>query len=262
MAIELFFVFIAGLIIGSFLNCLIWRLHINKPITGRSICPKCKKKINWYDNIPVFSFLVLKGKCRWCKKKISWQYPVVEIITGILFLLVWNKYNATLGSAALFTVHCSLFTVLRNWIFIAVLIVIFVYDLRWYLILDKVTLPAMAIAFIINLVLGFSWLNLLLAALIAGGFFALQFIVSKGKWIGGGDIRLGALMGFMLGWPQIITALMLAYLSGSLVGILLLISKKKKWTSQIPFGTFLSAATVAALLWGEEILGWYLLLIK
>ena len=249
-----FIIFVIGLCIGSFIDCLVWRLNRKKTILGRSICPQCKKKIAWYDNIPLISFIILRGRCRHCKKKISFQYPLVELATGILFVIVWLRLNNTSD----FVLQTSYLLLLRDLIFISILIVIFIYDLRWYLILDIITVPAMALALVLNFFLGFNCLNLLIAAAIGGGFFLLQYVVSRGKWIGGGDIRLGVLMGLMLGYPQIIVALMLAYILGSIVGIMLLAAKKKQWSSQIPFGAFLSAATVVVLLWGEKILDWYL----
>ncbi len=246
MAIVYLFIFIFGLATGSFINCLIWRLHEKKTILGRSMCPKCKKKIAWYDNIPVLSFIILGGKCRHCHKSISIQYPLVELVTGVLFVAVF-----------LVNFQFLIFQTVINWIFISILIIIFIYDFKWYLILDIITIPAIIFAFLANLFLGYYWFNLLLASVVGGGFFLLQFIFTKGRGIGGGDIRLGILMGAMLGWPHILTALMLAYISGSIIGIILLATKKKELSSKVPFGTFLSVATVITLLWGDEILSWY-----
>ena len=166
--------------------------------------------------------------------------------TGILFVLAY--------------VHNSpdFILAIRDWFFIAVLIVIFVYDLCWYLILDNITIPAIIIAFVSNLFFGIDFLNLTLAVVIGGGFFLLQFVVSRGKWIGGGDIRLGALMGALLGWPQILVALALAYFSGAIIGIGLVRFGKKELYSRVPFGTFLSVSTIVTLLYGDEILRWYL----
>ncbi|MFH1427725.1 MAG: prepilin peptidase [Patescibacteria group bacterium] len=259
-------IFIFGLCMGSFLNCLIWRLHEKKTILGRSICPQCKKKISWYNNIPLISFLILRGRCRTCKKKISWQYPIVELVTALLFLLAGliNFQFSIFNFHSIFNFQFSMPVVIvffRDLIFISVLIIIFIYDLRWYLILDRITVPVMIFALAVNLYLGFGLANLAIAVVIGGGFFLTQFLISKGRWIGGGDIRLGALMGLMLGYPMIITALMLAYIFGSIFGIILLVTKKKEWSSQIPFGTFLSIATIIVMFWGEQILGWYLNLI-
>jgi len=252
-------IFIIGLSVGSFLNVVILRLHEQKNfIKGRSMCPKCKALISWYDNIPLISFILLKGKCRSCKAKISWQYPILELVTALLFLLIWHGHGGSVEILSDFRFQISDFRLLRDLFFTCILIIIFVYDLRWYLILDVITIPAILLAFTINVLLGFSFLNLLLAIVIGAGFFLIQFVVSKGKWIGGGDIRMGALMGAMLGFPQICTAIFIAYIFGSLVGITLLASRRKKLSSQIPFGTFLSAGAVIVLVYGKEILAWYL----
>ena len=262
----LFFIFIFGAIIGSFLNCLVWRLHEKKTILGRSMCLHCRKQIAWYDNIPILSFVILKGKCRHCGKKISWQYPAVEIITGALFAIAFliNFEFSILNFQIIFNFSISklltfnfLLSTARDWFIISIMIIIFIYDLRWYLILDVITLPACLIVFIFNLLLGFNWQNLLISGIIGGSFFLFQFVISRGKWIGGGDIRLGLLMGLALGWPMILTALYIAYISGSIIGIYLLAAKKKKWGSRIPFGVFLTTATVISLFWGEELVSWY-----
>ena len=255
-----FFIFLFGLIIGSFINCLIWRLHKKESILGRSYCPKCKKQIAWHDNIPILSFLFLKGKCRHCRQKISWQYPAVELVTGILFVLAFIVNFPAPGWFALggqFSI-INYIKLIRDLFIIAVMVIVFIYDLRWYLILDAVTLPAAAVVFILNLMLGFSLFNLLISGIIGGSFFLLQFIVSKGKWIGGGDIRLGLLMGVILGWPLVLAAIFLAYFIGSFVGLGLIILKKKTWGAKIPLGIFLSSATVLVLFWGSEIFDWYL----
>ena len=267
------FIFLFGLIIGSFLNCLIWRLHKGEGMLNRSYCPKCKKQITWYDNIPILSFIALGGKCRHCKKKISWQYPAVELITAILFVVAFlvnlnylplNVFpNFQFPISSLFTSN-FLLLILKDWFLISAMIIVFIYDLRWYLILDVVTLPACAIIFILNLIISFQcdlcnqWSNLLISGIIGGSFFLIQFIISRGKWIGGGDIRLGLLMGLALGWPNIIVAIFLAYLIGSVAGIGLLLTGRKKWGSKLPLGVFLSVATIIVLFWGERIVGWYM----
>ena len=251
--IILSFVFIFGLIIGSFLNCLIWRLHKKEGMWNRSYCPLCRKQIAWYDNIPILSFILLGGKCRHCKKDISWQYPIVELITGVLFVMVF--YNSF---QSLFSFNFLALT-LKNWFIIAVMIVIFIYDLRWNLILDKITLPACLVVFILNLILGVSWLTLVVSGAIGGSFFLIQFLVSGGKWIGGGDIRLGLLMGFSLGYSShLIFAILAAYFIGSVVGLGLIIFKKKKWDSEVPLGVFLASATIFTVFLGDKIINWYL----
>ena len=248
-------IFIFGLAVGSFLNVVIARLHSHESfLKGRSHCPHCRGQLAWHDNIPLLSFALLGGKCRRCQKRISWQYPAVELATGVLFVLTYVHNLPMAGEYFILNI--------RDWFFIAVLLVIFVYDLRWYLILDSITIPAIIIAFIGNLFLSASWrvdfLNLALAVVIGGGFFLLQFLVSRGKWIGGGDIRLGALMGALLGFPQVLVVLAFAYFSGAIVGIGLVAAGRKQFSARVPFGTFLSAGTIIALLYGEVILRWYL----
>lgn len=258
------FVFIFGMMIGSFLNCLIWRLHEKETIMGRSYCPKCKKQIVWYDNLPVLSFLILKGKCRQCGKAISWQYPLVELITGALFVVAFFGIQGQefmiydLGFRNNSLISGSIINLFRDWYIIAIMTIVFIYDLRWYLILDIVTLPACVIVFLLNLALGITWQNMLISGIIGGSFFLFQFLVSKGKWIGGGDVRLGLLMGIALGWPLILVAIFIAYIIGSIIGVGLIALKKKAWGSQIPLGVFLSIATIITLFWGRAILNWYL----
>ena len=173
------FIFFFGLIIGSFINCLVYRLHKKKSMWGRSFCPKCKSQISWFDNIPVLSFLCLLGKCRHCKKKISWQYPIVEFVTGILFVIsVIINFKFQISNFDLIINYKLLIINLRDWFIISVMIVIFIYDLKWYLILDIVTLPSALIIFIANAYLGIDWKNLLFSGIIGGSFFFIQFFTA------------------------------------------------------------------------------------
>ncbi|MEK7203407.1 MAG: prepilin peptidase [Patescibacteria group bacterium] len=264
ISITLIFVFIFGLAIGSFLNCLIWRLHKKESLGGRSYCPKCKKQISWHDNIPLLSFIILNGKCRHCKQSISRQYPVVELVIGILFATAFaNIFFHKQFLDNLFPLFTSNFLLLtfRDWFIISVMAIIFIYDLRWYLILDIITLPACLIVFLLNLNLGFSWQNLFAAGIIGGSFFLIQFLISNGRWIGGGDIRLGLLMGLALGWPNVLVAILIGYLIGSIVGLGLIVSNKKKWNSEVPLGIFLSVSAIIVLFWGKAIINWYFSLI-
>ncbi|MDP3244918.1 MAG: prepilin peptidase [bacterium] len=266
-------IFILGLIVGSFLNAYIWRLKTGKSVwRGRSCCPKCGKTLVWYELIPLLSFIIQNGRCRGCKQKIDWQYPLVELVTGILFILsYWKLGNWELiGNWKLeignFTMYCY---------FIAVLIILFVYDLRYGLIPNKVVIPAIVVSFLLNILLpelvegpsthfvrsgNISLMAggyLLLAILIGAGFFAIQYYVSRGHWVGAGDIYFGALMGAMLGWPQVIVGLVVSYMLGGLVACLLLLFGKKKFGQTLPMGTFLAIGTIITLLWGRQILNWY-----
>jgi prepilin signal peptidase PulO-like enzyme (type II secretory pathway) len=241
--------FLLGLVGGSFLNVVIFRLNKERTfLKGRSFCPQCKNKIAWHDNIPLLSFLLLSGRCRQCQKSISWQYPLVELATAIIFAWLYLSFGLSIKFFIYLILSCFL-------------IIIFIYDLKHYLILDKVVGPAMVIAFLANLYLGLGFWNLIFGALIGGSFFALQFYLSKGKWVGGGDIRLGALMGLILGWKILLVALFLAYLIGAGFGLILIALNKKKMSSQVPFGPFLAAATFISLIYGPALLKWYLNLI-
>jgi len=263
-------IFIFGLSIGSFINAFVFRFKNNLSISkARSICPKCKKQLKWQHNIPLLSFIFLYGKCAYCKQKISSQYPIVELITGILFLIsfinVLNNFNELLS-------NYFVILVIFYWIVISFLIIIFLYDLKYMLIPDKISITAIVVIFILQGILilfknDFSLLIthyslLLLSAIIISSFFLLQFLISKGKWIGGGDIRLGFLMGIILGWPLGLVALFLSYIIGSLTAIPLLIIKNKTLKSEIAFGTFLCTATLIVLFWGQNILNWYIGLIS
>lgn len=240
-----FFIFIFGLIIGSFLNVVILRLkNGGSIILGRSKCPKCKKQIVWYDNIPLLSFILLKGKCRACHKKISWQYFLMELATAILFLACYFKFGFNLE--------------LIGWLVVAsFLLIIFTYDLKYFLILDSVSIPAIIFIFLFNIWRGEDFKKLLISGIIISGFFLLQYLISRGRWLGGGDIRLGFLMGVLLGIENGLLALFLSYLIGSLIGVILLVIRKKTWKSALPFGPFLVAGSIISLFFGTKIVDWY-----
>lgn len=249
LTIFLVISFWVGLVFGSFLNCLIYRLHHKKTILGRSFCPKCKKKIKWYDNIPVLSFIFLKGRCRFCQQKISWQYPLVELLLGLCFAFsfYWRWPDP------------SLLLIAKDWVIFFGLVFIFVYDLKYLEIEDIIILPASILIFIFSLFLGQSYLSLLLTILIAVSFFGLQYLITKGKGIGLGDLRIGVFMGVVCGsWPLLLVALFFAYVLGTFVSLPLLLRKKKKMKSMIPLGPFLVAGTFIAYFFGEAIISFYL----
>ncbi|MCK4891200.1 MAG: prepilin peptidase, partial [Candidatus Pacebacteria bacterium] len=270
MLLFYFIILILGLIVGSFLNVVIFRLENGEKIVNdRSKCLRCKHVLAWYDLIPVLSFIFLKGKCRYCEERISWQYPVVEMGTGILFIIV-------------FSIQYSVFSIfyLLFWFYIvSALIVIFVYDLKHYIIPDKVIYPAIAITFIYRLfeILNFGHLNLFriwnlpaqgwsalggeignlitvfnpfIAAILASAFFLSIVLLTHGRGMGGGDVKLGFLMGLILGWPLVLIALFLSFILGSIIGIFLILVGKKKMKSMIPFGPFLVLGTFIAMFWG------------
>jgi len=246
------YIFLFGLVVGSFLNSIIYRLKTGESfLGGRSHCPNCKHHLSWRDLIPIFSFLILKGKCRYCHQKISCQYPLVELATGILFILIIHYSPPNL----LVTGYRLLIT--------SLLIIIFVYDLKHYIIPDKVIYPAIVLTLIFNfkfLILNqpLIFKNAALSALGAAIFFLLIFLISRGKWLGFGDVKLAFFMGLFLGFPNILAALFFAYLVGAIIGIGLILIGKKTLKSEVPFGPFLVFGTLIALFFGNIIIDWYL----
>ncbi len=260
------FIFILGLIIGSFINCLVYRLYTEQSfIRSRSFCPHCRVIIRWFDNIPLLSYLLLRGRCRACRQKISLSYPLVELAGGLLFLLVFLVVRPDFTYPLAWPL---ILTIIRDWFFAAVLLALFLYDFKYYLVPDIIAIPSALLALAFNLTIHLSTSSLsdfwsvlgryLLAGAVAGGFFLLLFIISRGRWIGGGDIRLGFLMGFLVGWPLVLVALFLAYVSGALIGLGLIAAQKKTMQSIVPFGTFLAPATIITLLFGGQLLNFYL----
>lgn len=264
-----FFVFIFGLIIGSFLNCVIYRLEkevptanpsrildkIGKKLTDRSYCLHCKHTLNWLDLIPIVSFLLLRARCRYCHKKISVQYPLVEILTGLTFLLISNFEFRISNNIELFSTINLIFLFYIS----SVLIVIFVYDLKHYIIPDKILFPAILVTFLYQLIFQSEFLifNSLWAGLGAFIIFALIFLFSGGKWMGFGDCKLVILLGLLLGYKFILLGLFLSFFFGAIIGVALMILSKKGLKSQIQFAPFLITGTFIAIFWGEEIINWY-----
>jgi len=237
-------IFLCGLIVGSFLNAVIYRLDSGESIVkSRSHCPKCGHVLAWYELVPIFSFVIQGGKCRECKGGISWQYPIVELATAILFVLVLY-YNLPL----LYTLTIS-----------SLLMVIFVYDLKHYIIPDKIIYPAILVSGI------FVWQHAtyniqytIYAAIGASVFFAAMFFASRGKWMGFGDVKLAFFMGLFLGWPNILVGLFAAFMLGGIIGMGLIVCGKKTMKSQVPFGPFLVTGTFIAMFLGNKIMEWYL----
>jgi prepilin signal peptidase PulO-like enzyme (type II secretory pathway) len=256
-----FFIFIFGLCIGSFLNCVIYRIEKKESfIKGRSYCPTCKNSLSWHDLVPVLSFVILKGKCRHCKKKISIQYPLVELLTALVFLIVFSKFFPQNIIPSL----VQIFDLFFLFYIVSVFIIIFIYDLKHYLIPDKVLFPAIFIALLYRIIFNFKQFlpNYFLALVISSGFFLIIYLISKGEWMGFGDVKLAVLLGLVVGFPNILAGLFLAFFFGAVVGVVLLAGKKKSLKSKIPFGPFLILGSFIALIYGMQIIDWYLNLFK
>jgi len=244
--------FFVGICVGSFLNCVIYRLEKKESfLKGRSKCPFCSHPLTWKDLIPILSFLLLKGKCRYCGKRISLQYLLVEFFTGVLFFL--TSFFAF-----------SFFELIYLFLIISFLIVIFVFDLKHFLIPEKVIYSAIILSFVYQIIQGvdslsfFEYFKNLGLALIPSLFFLIVVFVSREKWMGMGDFVLSFLMGLILGFPKILIGLFFAFFFGGIIGIGLVISGKKRWKSHVPFGPFLVGGTFLSLFLGDKIIEWYL----
>jgi len=248
------FIFISGTLFGSFLNVVICRLPKKESVVAvGSHCPKCNKKICWFDLIPIFSYFILKGKCRQCKEKISWQYPLVEFAAGALFL----------GFALLHGFDNPLFW--RDAIFSLFLIPILALDWKHYAVYDEIVLPGIAVGLLVNLLIAWqngliveTLISIVIAVFIAGLFFLLQYFISGGQWIGSGDIFIGVMLGAMLGWPQVAVAIFISYIIGAAAALILLALKIKKRRDQLPLGVFLCLGALITLFCGNNLLNWYL----
>jgi len=239
-----------GTFIGSFLNVCICRLPQGESIvTPRSHCPHCQKMIGWYDNIPILSYLVLRGKCRGCRAPISLQYPLVEAVTGLFSLLLMLRFGPSLDYLFYFA-------------FVAALIVITVIDLYHQIIPDVISLPGIGVGLLGSLLLpDLVFLNSLIGMFLGGGSL---FLVATGyQWLfkregmGGGDVKLLAMIGAFLGWRAVILTILLSSLIGSVTGILIILLKGKDFKYAIPYGPFLSLGAVFCLFYGEAIIRWY-----
>jgi prepilin signal peptidase PulO-like enzyme (type II secretory pathway) len=250
---------VLGLCFGSFVNAFVWRLKHHKDwVKGRSVCVDCKHVLAARDLVPVLSWLALNGKCRYCHKPISWQYPVVEMLTASLFV----------GSYAYWPLDFWPWgtTLFVFWlVFLVGFVALAIYDLKWMTLPNKIIFPLGALAlaqlFANSITFGGGLTSLYDAfwgVLIGGGLFYVLFQVSNGKWIGGGDVKLGAVLGLIVGGP--LPSLLLIFLAsvlGSLFALPMLAVKRLKTDSRLPFGPFLLAAAVIVYLFGASIIAWY-----
>lgn len=248
------FVIFFGLSVGSFLNVVVLRFDdVESIIKTRSHCPKCKKNLPWYDLIPFFSYIILGGRCRHCKKIISLQYPLVEVATALIFTAIYWQYGITVG--ALFLAVIS-----------AILIAIAAYDAIHSEIPDILVYSGgvFVLGFIFyqlwqnfQLTDSGAWLAYAYGLAIGIVFFGFLVLVSREKWMGWGDVLLGGLVGLLLGYPNILVGLFLAFMFGSIFSLALMALRIKKMKDAIPFGPFLVLASFVALFWGEKILNAY-----
>jgi len=240
-----------GLMIGSFLNVCIHRLPKEESIARPgSHCPKCKTPIRFYDNIPLLSYLLLGGKCRHCKAPISIQYPIVEAITSLSSFFLFITFGVSLSFFYYFS-------------FVAALIAITVIDLYHQIIPDVISLPGIVIGLLGSLVIPqITFWSSLIGVLSGGG--SLFLVATVYQWLfkregmGGGDVKLLAMIGAFLGWKAVILNIFLSSFIGSIIGITVMLIKGKDFKYAIPFGPFLALGAVISLFWGENLISWYL----
>ncbi len=285
------FIFLFGAAIGSFLNVVILRLHSGRTLGGRSQCPHCHHTLATLDLIPILSYLLLSGKCRYCGHKLSIQYPLVELTAAILFTIAFLSWGQAAFGCQTLIPQCltpvNLSSLIFNLFLVSVLIVISVYDLKWGLVPDKIILPASVIAFgyqLLTFVIasvtkqsnlssrglldersqGFlssfemTLLPNLFTAFGIGLFFFLIILFTKGKGMGGGDFKLSIFIGLALGWPLALVAVFLGFLTGALGAVMLILLGKKSFKQTVPFGPFLALGSLLAILVGNQILELYL----
>lgn len=239
-------VFVFGSVVGSFLNVCIFRIPRGESlILPPSRCPNCNKRIEIYDNIPILSYILLKGKCSSCNSKIPIRYPIVEVLNGLFYTLLFFSF----GWGFQFLVYSA---------FLSVLIIITFIDIDHQIIPDRITLPGIFLGILLaSTLLPLGIKNSLSGVFLGGGLFYLTAVLSRGG-MGGGDIKLIAMIGAFIGWKGVIITIFLAALSGSLVGIFLMVFMGKGRKHKISFGPFLASGAILSLFWEKDLIEWYL----
>lgn len=263
MALTSILLFVIGTAVGSFLNVVLYRSIIGQDwVSGRSRCDNCKKQIQWFDNIPLLSYLVLGGKCRYCKDQIALSHPVIEFLTGVLF--VWWYW----GGSLFFQLTQAPFSAVQPlfWLMVGVLLLmIFMADLLYLLIPDvavallllmtvlyRVGLTAMGIMEPMDL------LKAVMGMVLSVSFFGGLWLLTKGRGMGLGDVKLVGPLALLLGWPNILVGLFMAFVGGAVTGMIMIAMGKRKMGQVLPFGPFLVMGTVVALVFGDQLVTWYL----
>ena len=249
MTFNLVLAGLLGLCIGSFLNVVIYRLPLRQSLaTPPSRCRKCGYSLRWFDNIPVLSWVLLRGRCRMCAVSVSWQYPLVELITGALFVIVvWQTPVGPLLFSRL--------------ILVSILIALFGIDLEHQILPNSITLPGVAIGLLLSLIAPPGWKDALLGALLGAGVLygiaAAYYWWRREEGMGMGDVKMLAMIGAFLGWKAVLVTLVLSSFSGALIGVILLSAQRGGMKFALPFGTFLAIGTLIAMFAGEPLVAWY-----
>jgi leader peptidase (prepilin peptidase) / N-methyltransferase len=249
-AIALAFCAVFGLCVGSFLNVVIARLPAGRSIAHPgSACPHCGTAIRWYDNLPLLSYFVLRGRCRACRALISWRYPLVELMCGILFAAAYLRFGP--GTQ-----------LIAPLVLLSALVAITGIDVDHQIIPDVLSIPGIALGLVASLAPGgIGWQDSVLGVVLGGGVFILIIVASAAvlgqPGMGVGDVKLGAMLGAFLGWKLVLLSILLSVLIGGPLAATLLATGRKGRKDPLPFGPFLAAGGVISLFWGDAVLAWY-----
>ena len=253
---------ILGLVVGSFANVCISRLPSRESVIGpRSRCPHCGASLRWYDNIPLVSFFLLRGRCRTCRARIGWRYPLVEVLTAVLFVQSIGRFGVTAADVARAQGDDVVIAV-RSMVLVTLLVIVFFTDLYHYIIPNRITYPGIAIGLLFASLQGWPALAVaaITAAALGGGFIVLNVLSARflgEEGMGLGDAKLAAMIGAFLGWPTAGVAIFLGIFLGGVAGAILLALRKKKRREHIPFGPALATGALLAMWWGPALLRWY-----
>jgi leader peptidase (prepilin peptidase)/N-methyltransferase len=248
-ALAVGFAALFGAVIGSFLNVCIYRLPRGKPIAlDRSACTRCGRQLAWFENIPVASYLVLRGRCRRCREPISIRYPAIELITAVLFAAAWMYY----GPGPL---------LVSRLMFGCALIVLFAIDLEHHLLPNAITIPGIIVGFAFSFITEPGWRSSLIGLVVGGG---ILYAIAEGYYrlrheegLGMGDVKMLSMIGAFLGWQLALATLMMGSLAGSIVGLGMIATSRGDMKYALPFGTFLAMGAVLAATVGPSLIGWY-----
>jgi prepilin signal peptidase PulO-like enzyme (type II secretory pathway) len=274
--------FVFGLAIGSFLNVVAGRydgersLFAAEPISGRSYCPHCKQTLRWFELVPLVSFLMQGGKCHRCKTQISFQYPIAELISGFIFVFVPWHIMTIAGAGGFILIGLSLFWIL----FFETLFVMSLIDIRLGIIPDELNGFLFVLALFFGIFIagylglmnhslfgvfagmfglqGNYWMNHLFAAIFGGAFFGLLILITRGRGMGMGDLKLAVPLGFFLGWPDVMFATAFAFVIGATIGLASIAIGKRTMKGSLPFGPFFALGVMTVFFFGYQLLQWYL----
>jgi leader peptidase (prepilin peptidase) / N-methyltransferase len=251
LAVQLLFAAAFGAIVGSFLNVCIYRLPLGKSVVWpASACPHCNRGLAWYENIPVASFLVLRGRCRTCARPIGWRYPLIEALTAVMFAAAWWFFGPGILLVSRLLFGCAL-------------IVLFAIDFEHHLLPNVITLPGIVIGFVFSVFAEPGWIASAIGILLGGGSLFLiaeaYYRLRHEEGLGMGDVKMLAMIGAFLGWKLVLVTLFLASVSGSIIGVAVMAVKRGGLKYALPFGTFLAIGAAVAAVAGDFLVDWYMM---